>query len=193
MSQQKIANPAPLGLAGFGFTTVLLNLVNAGLIDKSLEMSFILTMGIFFGGLCQLIAGQWAFKLGEVFPATAFTSYGAFWETFALYLFIGPVMGWIGTPPKAGVAAYMFLWGIFTFYMWINSFYHNWNLLGVFGTLWILFLLLGAHFALDNNLILRIAGYEGILCGFWAVWTSFTIIFVEHTGVELPGMGTPLE
>ncbi len=70
-----------------------LNLVNIGLFGSKLEASFVLTMGFFFGGLCQLIAGQWAFKLDEVFPATAFTAFGAFWETFALYLLLGPIMG----------------------------------------------------------------------------------------------------
>ncbi len=192
MAAEKFANPAPLGLAGFGFTTVLLNLVNAGIVGSGLETSFVLTMGLFFGGLCQLIAGHWAFKLGEVFPATAFTSYGAFWETFAFYLLLSQV-GLVGVPTGGGIAAYMILWGIFTFYMWINSFYHNWNLVGVFLTLWILFFLLGAHFALDSTLLLRIAGIEGIICGFWAVWTSFCFVFLDHTGVKLPGMGNPLE
>lgn len=191
MRYQKIANPAPLGLAGFGFTTVLLNVVNVGLVDGGLETSFVMTMGFFFGGLCQLIAGQWAFKLGEIFPATAFTSYGAFWETFALWLLLDQA-GLAGSPSGGGVATYMILWGIFTFYMWINSFYHNWNLVGVFGTLWILFFLLGAHFALGSDLILKIAGAEGIICGFWAVWTSFCIVFLEHTGRKLPGMETPV-
>lgn len=193
MSSQGIANPAPLGLAGFGFTTVLLSLVNVGLVDSSLETSFVLTMGLFFGGLCQLIAGQWAFKLGEVFPATAFSAYGAFWETFAFYLIIGPVFGLIESPSGGSVAAYMILWGIFTFYMWINSFYHNWNLVGVFGTLWVLFFLLGAHFFTGSDLILKIAGAEGVLCGFLAVWTSFCIVFLEHTETKLPGMETPFE
>lgn len=192
MAEEKIANPAPLGLAGFGFTTVLLNLVNAGIVGNGLETSFVMTMGIFFGGLCQLMAGYWAFKLGEVFPATAFTSYGAFWETFAFYLLLAQA-GLVGSPTGGGLAAYMILWGIFTFYMWINSFYHNWNLVGVFTTLWILFFLLGAHFALDSTILLRIAGYEGIICGFWAVWTSFCFVFLDHSGIELPGMGSPLE
>ncbi len=191
MSSESFANPAPLGLAGFGFTTVLLNLVNAGLISKSTETTLILTMGIFFGGLCQLIAGYWAFKLDEVFPATAFTSYGAFWETFAFYLLMSAVLGWTGGAGSSGLAAYMILWGIFTFYMWINSFYHNWNLVGVFLTLWILFFLLGIHFITGSGALLEIAGYEGILCGGWAVWASFCFIFKDHSGIDLPGMGKP--
>ncbi len=192
MNSKNLANPAPLGLAGFGFTTVLLNLVNAGLIGEGTEYSIIITMGIFFGGLCQLIAGYWAFKLDEVFPATAFTAYGAFWETFAFYLLIGPnILGLTEAAPAGGFAAYLILWGIFTFYMWINSFYHNWNLVGVFLTLWILFFLLGAAELTGSSTLLIIAGYEGIFCGFWAVYTSFCFIFKEHTGTDLPGMSKP--
>ncbi len=191
MSSESFANPAPLGLAGFGFTTVLLNLVNAGLIPDNTETTLVLTMGIFFGGLGQLIAGYWAYKLDEVFPATAFTSYGAFWETFAFYLLLGPILGWTGAAGGSGLAAYMILWGIFTFYMWINSFYHNWNLVGVFLTLWILFFLLGIHFITGSSTMLEIAGYEGILCGFWAVYTSFCFIFKDHSGIDLPGQSKP--
>ncbi|KXA88853.1 hypothetical protein AKJ62_04090 [candidate division MSBL1 archaeon SCGC-AAA259D14] len=186
---ESIANPAPLGLAGFGFTTVLLNIVNIGLVNGGLETSFVMTMGFFFGGLCQLIAGHWAFKLDEIFPATAFTAYGAFWETLAFWWLLD-MAGLTGTPSGGGIAAYMILWGIFTFYMWINSFYHNKNLVIVFGTLWVLFFLLGAHFALESTIILRLAGLVGIICGFWAIWTSFSIIFFEHTGTKLPGMET---
>lgn len=149
-------------------------------------------MGFFFGGLCQLIAGQWAFKLNELFPATAFTAYGAFWETLAFFWLL-EMAGLSATPSGGGFAAYMILWGIFTFYMWINSFYHNWNLVGVFGTLWLLFFLLGAHFALGSTLILRIGGAVGIVCGFWAVWTSFCFVFLDHAGIKLPGMKSPLE
>lgn len=179
-------------MAGFGFSTVLLNVVNVGLAPKGLETSLIMTMGFFFGGLCQLIAGHWSFRLGEIFPATAFSAYGAFWETFAFWLLLDQA-GLAGAPSGTGIAWYMVLWGIFTFLMWINSFYHNWNLVGVFGTLWLLFFLLGAHFALGIDLILKIAGIVGIICGFWAVWTSFTILFQEHAEIKLPGTSTPLE
>ncbi|NIQ06842.1 MAG: transcriptional regulator [Candidatus Korarchaeota archaeon] len=194
MSSNNIADPAPLGLAAFGYSTVLLNVINAGLVGTGLEGSFVLTMGLFFGGLGQLIAGYWAFKLGELFPATAFSGYGAFWESFAFWLLFNQMENIsIPTPSGAGIAWYMVLWGIFTFLLWINSFYHNWNLVGVFTTLWLLFFLLGAHFALASTLILRIAGGVGILCGSWAIWTSFCIIYLDHSGIKLPGMSTPFK
>ena len=187
MSEKNIANPAPLGLAAFGFTTILLNLVNAGWIGVDLEFSLVITMGLFFGGLCQLIAGHWAFKLKEVFPATAFSAYGAFWLTFAVYLLLSPeVVGVLPESPPAGFSAYLMLWGVFTFYMWINSFFHDWNLVGVFGTLWLLFFLLAFEVGM-------IAGIVGVICGAWAVYTSFCYIFRDHTGIGLPGTGSPLD
>ncbi|KXB08600.1 hypothetical protein AKJ56_00835 [candidate division MSBL1 archaeon SCGC-AAA382N08] len=193
MSSKNIANPAPLGLAGFGFTTILLNLVNAGLIGTSTEVTLVLTMGLFFGGLCQFVAGYWAYKLDEVFPATAFSAYGAFWETFAFYLLLTQVFELVEPAAGTGLGAYLILWGIFTFYMWINSFYHNWNLVGVFGTLWVLFFLLGVHGFYGGNSLLQLAGWLGIVCGSWAVWTSFCFIFQEHTDIKLPGIGKPLQ
>jgi len=64
---------------------------------------------------------------------------------------------------------------------------------GVFGTLWALFFILGIYYITESTLILRIGGVVGIICGFWAVWTSFTVLFLEHTGIKLPRSGTPLK
>merc|ERR1719225_2029225 len=72
------ANPAPLGLMGFGMTTFLLNIHNAGFFPVD---SMILSMGLFYGGLAQIIAGIMEFKNGNTFATTAFTSYGVFWWT----------------------------------------------------------------------------------------------------------------
>jgi len=73
---EKLANPAPLGLMGFGMTTVLLNLHNAGF--YSLD-SMILAMGLAYGGLAQIIAGIMEYRKGNTFGTTAFCSYGLFW------------------------------------------------------------------------------------------------------------------
>ena len=73
-----LANPAPLGLMGFGMTTVLLNIHNTGMFPIS---AVILAMGIFYGGIAQIIAGCMEFKKGNTFGTTAFTSYGLFWLT----------------------------------------------------------------------------------------------------------------
>ena len=76
MEQIKLANPGPLGLMGFGMTTILLNIHNAGFFPV---MTAIVSMGIFYGGLAQVIAGILEFRKGNTFGTTAFTSYGFFW------------------------------------------------------------------------------------------------------------------
>ncbi|HET7578681.1 MAG TPA: acetate uptake transporter, partial [Bacillales bacterium] len=102
----KIANPAPLGLAGFGLTTVLLSLVNAGVLSDG-AMGMVLGLAVIYGGTAQLLAGMWAFREGNTFAATAFSSYGAFWISFYL-------LGHFGA--TSGVGAYLIFWGLITFY-----------------------------------------------------------------------------
>ena len=118
--QDYTANPAPLGLMGFGMTTVLLNIHNAGFYPMD---AMILSMGFFYGGLAQVIAGIMEWKKGNTFGTTAFTSYGLFWLTL-----VGIVL-----LPKSGAnyaalasgslpfAAYLFMWGVFTLYMFIGT------------------------------------------------------------------------
>ena len=105
----KTANPAPLGLMGFGMTTVLLNLHNANIIGLS---AMILAMGIFYGGAAQVLAGIMEWKKGNTFATTAFTSYGMFWLTLVA-LWILPDMGFgkAVAVDDAGLAAYLFMWG----------------------------------------------------------------------------------
>jgi len=82
-------NPAPLGLCAFGMTTVLLNLHNAGYYPLD---SMILAMGIFYGGLAQVIAGAMEWKKKNTFATLAFTSYGMFWLTLVA-LIVMPKLG----------------------------------------------------------------------------------------------------
>lgn len=100
------ANPAPLGLLGFGMTTVLLNLHNSGLFSLD---SMILGMGMFYGGTAQVIAGIMEWKKNNTFGTTAFTSYGFFWLTLVALLVL-PKLGWSTAPSKEAMAAYLFLW-----------------------------------------------------------------------------------
>lgn len=111
------ANPAPLGLLGFGMTTVLLNLHNAGFIELG---SMILAMGIFYGGLAQIIAGIQEWKKNNTFGATAFTSYGVFWLTL-VGLLVLPKMGLADASSGNAMAAYLFMWGLFTAVMFIGT------------------------------------------------------------------------
>lgn len=187
------ANPVALGLMAFGMTTVLLSLMNLNVVDATLEGSFLMLMAVFFGGLCQLVAGWMAFRRGEMFAATAFSAYGSFWEVMAFYWLLGPQsVGLVATVSDRALASFLIVWGIFTFLMWILTFKHSWNLVWIFGTLWLAFFLLAAHALRGTELLLRLAGYFGLVSGILAIWAGFCALFFDHTGVELPGAGRPL-
>jgi len=160
-----IANPAPLGLCAFGMTTVLLNLKNAGIFEMN---SMILAMGIFYGGLAQVIAGIIESKKNNTFGLTAFTSYGFFWLSL-FGLIVMPKFGWGAAPSDTAMSAYLGMWGIFTLFLFFGTLKLNRALQIVFGTLVILFFLLAAEHATKNEEIGKFAGYEGILCGASAI------------------------
>lgn len=162
------ANPAPLGLLGFGLTTVLLNIHNAGYYELN---SMILAMGIFYGGLAQIIAGIMEWKKNNTFGTTAFTSYGLFWLTLVGLLFL-PKLGLADATSKPAFAAYFFMWGLFTFVMFLGTLRINRALQFVFLSLTILFFLLAARDYLGNATIGTLAGYEGIICGFSAIYAA---------------------
>ncbi len=173
----KIANPAPLGLFGFGMTTVLLNLHNAGLINLG---TMILAMGIFYGGLAQIIAGLMDFKKGNTFGALAFSSYGLFWESL-VFLVLMNKWGWWNPQDNLGMVSYLLMWGIFTFLLWIVLFKtkHGFDIQFVFVTLWILFFLLALGDFTGSSLIKVIAGWEGIVCGASAMFVGFKTVLSE--------------
>ena len=161
-----LANPAPLGLMGFGTTTVLLNLANAGYYPVD---SAVLSMGLFYGGLAQIIAGILEFRKGNTFGMTAFLSYGLFWETF---VFINVPSFGLGAVHTASLSAYLFIWGLFTLLMFIGTLRLNGALMFVFVSLFVLFFLLSVGVGWGNSSILTFAGYEGVVCGLSAIYTS---------------------
>ncbi|OPY50304.1 MAG: hypothetical protein A4E49_02779 [Methanosaeta sp. PtaU1.Bin112] len=169
------ANPAPLGLLGFGLTTVLLNIHNAGYYELN---SMILAMGIFYGGLAQIIAGIMEWKKNNTFGTTAFTSYGLFWLTLVGLLFL-PELGLAEATSKPAFAAYFFMWGLFTFVMFLGTLRVNRALQFVFLSLTILFFLLAARDYLGSAAIGTLAGYEGIICGLSAVYTGLAQVLNE--------------
>lgn len=162
------ANPAPLGLLGFGLTTVLLNIHNAGYYELN---TMILAMGIFYGGLAQIIAGIMEWKKNNTFGTTAFTSYGLFWLTLVGLIFL-PKLGLGEATSKPAFAAYFFMWGLFTFVMFIGTLRLNRALQFVFLSLTILFFLLAIRDYTGSASIGILAGYEGIICGFSAIYTG---------------------
>ena len=180
------ANPAPLGLMGFGMTTVLLNIHNAGFFELD---AMILAMGIFYGGLAQVIAGIIEFKKDNTFGATAFTSYGFFWLAL-VGLNVLPLMGYGEAAGSLSMASFLFMWGIFTLYMFIGTLRISKALQVVFGTLTILFFLLAIGNFTGSSLVLTIAGYEGIICGFTAIYAAMAQVLNELYGKEILPIGT---
>ena len=178
MEIQKRSNPAPLGLLGFGMTTILLNLHNANIINLTIV---IIAMGVALGGLAQIIAGIVEFKLGNTFGGTAFTAYGLFWISLVLIWTNkdNPVQD-----PKS-MGFYLLLWGVFTIFMFIGTLKHNTISKIVFGSLALLFVLLAIGDFTENNTITKIAGYVGIICGLSAIYNAVGQIVNEEFGKKI--------
>ncbi|MGD6805430.1 MAG: acetate uptake transporter [Candidatus Bathyarchaeia archaeon] len=178
----KLANPAPLGLLGFGLTTVLLNLHNAGLFGLN---SMILAMGLAYGGLAQVIVGIMEFKKGNTFGTVAFSSYGLFWWSLVALLLL-PGTTFFGTIAKAdntAMAAYFFMWGLFTLAMFFGTLKANRALQFVFGSLFVLFFMLMARELMGNPVWFNtITGIEGVICGFSAVYLGLAEVINEANG-----------
>jgi succinate-acetate transporter protein len=169
------ANPAPLGLIGFGMTTVLLNLHNAGLIEFS---AMILGMGMFYGGIAQVIAGIMEWKKKNTFGLTAFVSYGFFWLVLVTLLIL-PKLGWGDKTSNVGMAWFLLLWGLFTLLMFVGTLRLSRALQFVFGSLVILFFLLAIGEFTESKQIAQVAGYEGIICGLSAIYTGIAQVLNE--------------
>ena len=178
MSENKLANPAPLGLMGFGMTTVLLNIHNAGFFPMDVN---ILAMGLLYGGIAQVIAGIMEFKKGNTFGTTAFTSFGFFWMTLVVIIKMGGAdrvfLGW-----------YLFMWGLLAFWLWFATFGKHRAIQVVFASVTALFWLLAVgHWfempAAFNNFV----GFEGILCGLSAIYLAAAEVLNEDKGrIVLP-------
>ena len=184
-SEDVTANPAPLGLTGFGMTTVLLNLHNAGYFGLD---SMILAMGIFYGGIAQVLAGYMEWKKGNTFGTTAFTSYGLFWLSLVA-LVVMPKMGLAAAPENAAMVAYLVMWGIFTGALFIGSLKLNRALQFVFASLTLLFFLLALGDYFDSTAIKHFAGYEGIVCGASAIYAAIAQVLNEVYGKTILPLG----
>ncbi|HCH02896.1 MAG TPA: hypothetical protein DEV85_13540 [Vibrio sp.] len=180
----KPANPAPLGLMAFGMTTILLNLHNVGLFPLT---TVVLAMGIFYGGIAQVIAGIMEYKNGNTFGTTAFTSYGMFWLSL-VGLILMPGMGLGEATPAHFLASYLLIWGIFTGFMFIATLArYPVAKQVVFGSLTLLFFLLAAGDFTGIATIGHIAGVVGIFCGSSAVYLAVaTVINLEFGRTILP-------
>ena len=180
------ANPAPLGLLAFGMTTVLLNLHNAGCYELN---SMILAMGIFYGGLAQVIAGIMEWKKNNTFGTTAFISYGFFWLSLVALVLI-PKFGLPAlSTNKDGMSAYLAVWGLFTAVMFLATLRLNRALQFIFASLTILFFLLAYGDYTENAGLKQFAGYEGIVCGLSAMYAGLAQVLNEAFGKTVLPLG----
>ena len=179
------ANPAPLGLVGFGMTTLLLNFHNAGFYPLD---SMIMGMGVFVGGIAQVIAGIQEWKKNNTFGATAFTAYGFFWIALVA-TWVLPAMGVAKASATYDMGFFLGLWGLFTFGMFIGTLRLNRALQVIFGSLTVLFALLAVRDFSGSEAIGIAAGWTGIFCGFSALYAAIAQILNEVYGKTVLPLG----
>jgi succinate-acetate transporter protein len=180
------ADPAPLGMMGFGVTTLLLDLQHAGVVAPG---SPCLAVGIASGGLAQLVAGLMEWRKRNTFGTVAFVAYGLFWLSLAALL-VAPRLGLGEGADRAGMAAYLFVWGLFTVVMSIATLRMSRAVMGVFFALTILFFLLAFADATGSATLQRVAGVEGILCGLGAVYVGAAQVLNEVFGRTVLPLGS---
>lgn len=181
------ANPAPLGLLGFGMTTVLLNIHNAGFFELN---SMIMGMGIFVGGIAQIFAGLQEWKKNNTFGATAFTAYGSFWLSLVcIWLLPKTSFGAAYASSETSMGFYLLIWGVFTLFMFFGTLKLNRTLQTVFLSLTVLFFLLAISDFTGNKSLRIFAGYEGVFCGLSAFYGSVALILNEVYGKVVLPMG----
>ncbi len=184
-TQVKFSNPAPLGLAGFALTTWLLSMINAGWFSGD-AMGMVLACALAYGGTAQAIAGIMELPRGNTFGATAFLSYGAFWWSFALFvLFLHDKV------PAAFVGWYLFLWGVFTLYMWVGTFRAARALQLIFLVLWITFFLLAAGEWTGSAALHVAGGYCGLITAVLAFYLSAAEVINDAHGRTVLPIGAP--
>jgi len=179
LAPDRTGNPAPLGLMGFGMTTVLLNFHNIGVFPLD---SMILSMGIFYGGLAQVVAGIMEWKKGNTFAATAFTSYGMFWLSLVALIVLPKAGVGVAGPSGLAMPIYLAMWGLFTAILFIGTLRLNRALQVVFGSLTFLFALLAMVDGVGSAAIGKTAGWVGLFCGASAIYTGLAQILNEVYG-----------
>ena len=184
----KRANPGPLGLAGFGVTTIVLSAVNSGLLPRE-AVPVVVPLAFAYGGVAQLVAGVLEFRSGNTFGMVAFTSYGMFWWWFALLQWTVEA-GWLKPPGAPAVATVLLAFGVLTLLLWIVSFRLNLAVWSVFLLLWITFFLLAAgDFGYPTG---KVGGYLGLLTGVDALLVAFLEVLNATAGRVVVPLGRPL-
>lgn len=188
----KYANPGPLGLAGFGLTTVVLSAINAGILPHE-SVPVVVPLAFAYGGVAQLIAGILEFKVGNTFGMVAFTSYAMFWWWFA-FLQWSVGAGWLHAPPASAGGTVLLMWGIFTFLLWIVTFRLSKAVWSIFLLLWITFFLLASGdfgYSIGSLTCGQVGGYFGLLTGLDAVFVAFIEILNTTANRAVIPVGKP--
>jgi succinate-acetate transporter protein len=172
------ANPAPLGLLCFALTTILLSAHNAGFFGLD---AMVLAMAVFYGGIAQIFAGVFEWRKNNTFATTAFISYGFFWLTLA-GIIVFPKLGLAERPTEVAMSAYLGLWGLLSFVMFIGTFRLNKALQVTFFLLVVAFALLAVGDFISSPTLKRLAGFEGIVLGFAAMYTGLAQVLNELYG-----------
>lgn len=190
-----LADPAPLGLMGFGLTTFILSLVNADVLKGAADIKVVIGLAVFYGGLAQLLAGMWEFRNGNTFGATAFTSYGAFWLSFAALLIpgFGITFGTAAGPAESAVGWYLVGWAIITGLLTLGTFRLNGGLVVVFVLLFITYVVLAIGFingTAPSTGIIAVGGWIGVLTAIAAWYVALAGILRSVSGgkIALPIM-----
>lgn len=185
MENPKFASTSTLGLVGFGMTTILLNIHNAGFAHLS---ATIMAMGVMLGGAVQIIAGIIALRDKALFGGTAFVAYGFFWWSLVAIV-CNPFMPNVIPASGFEIAWYLLLWGVFTLFMFIASFKHAKLTRFIFGSLTLLFFLLAAGDFSANAAITHFAGWVGIVCGASAMYDGLAQLVNAEFGKKLLPLG----
>jgi succinate-acetate transporter protein len=170
---ETIADPGPLGLAAFAMTTFVLSVFNANLIKDAQLEAVVLPLALFYGGTAQFAAGMWEFRKGNTFGALAFTSFGAFWLSFAAYVkFVVPSLS---NDPDVYKATGLFLlaWTIFTVYMTVAALRVSGAVLAVFVFLSLTFLFLTIGELGTSDGWTHLGGWFGLITAVVAWYASF--------------------
>jgi len=184
------ADPAPLGLAAFAFTTFLLSFQNAGFLPAS-TAAIVMPLAFAYGGFAQIMTGAFEMRKGNTFGFTAFTSYGSFWMFYAIVVLLASLN--VISVPAAAMGTALILWGFFTLYMWIPAMTSNLSLNLTFLFLWLALFFLGAGAVYSNTMVTHIGGYFGFLTGFFAAYTSFAVVTNSVVGPGTIPLGPGLK
>lgn len=182
----KHANPAPLGLFGFGVTTLMLALIKTKLVENAFIVQ-VVSLGLFYGGFAQLLAGLLEFVVGNTFGFVAFCSYGSFWLVFSMAQLFAKLYS---LPSAAeflvGETVYLSIWGLITLGFTVTTLRKNHASMVVFSTLTLTFFVLAG--GVWNGVAERVGGYLALVCSISALYTGFGNLYQDHMGITIPGM-----